>query len=132
MCGMGRPDTWPQGHQWVVMNEADLADCSGCRKNSDICSAKHGGADTSVEAQASTPASTRDSIRNAICKYIENQGNYGATCETVEHAMSLSHQSASARISELVRDGRIEIAEGKSRTKTGRSCRIYVVKEKPS
>ena len=131
LCGMHEvPAKWPEGHRWVDVLMLDRVTCPGCRANArvDVCAVRHGGADTSVEAQNSTAPSTRDTIRNAICEFIRVQGHYGATCEVVEHSMSLSHQSASARISELLRDGRIEIAEGRSRTKTGRSCRIYVAK----
>jgi hypothetical protein len=86
-----------------------------------------------LPAQARTDART---IRNKVLTYIRACGDGGSTCEQVELALKLSHQTASARIKELrdhpVHGGRIQIqvVEGKKikrPTISGRSAYVYVI-----
>lgn len=51
-----------------------------------------------------------------------------ATCESLEELTGLKHQSASARVSELLRSGRIEVV-GHGVTRSGNKARVYRVKE---
>lgn len=93
----------------------------------DVCENKHGGADTSKAAFASTNPEVREAAKRKILSFIKARGE--ATCEIVEDTFQLAHQSASARISELLRDNRIRISEDRGVTKSGRGCRIYKVVE---
>lgn len=93
----------------------------------DICANNHGGADTSKEAFASTKPETRETLKWKILEFIKLRGT--ATCEAVEQMFALAHQSASARISELLRANKIEITADRDVTKSGRGCRIYKVVE---
>ena len=70
----------------------------------DICSNYHRGAETSVAAQNSSPKSERRRIRDQIAAVIAGSGAEGMTCEEVEDRLALAHQTASARISELLAD----------------------------
>jgi hypothetical protein len=50
-----------------------------------------------------------------------------AQCEDVEEALGLSHQSASARIADLLRDGRLVDTGMKGTTKAGKSARLVAL-----
>jgi Fic family protein len=66
---------------------------------------------------------TAASYRESIYKYIKLGG--GLTCEEIEIMTGWKHQTVSARISELKRDGRI-ISIGKRETKSGCKAAVYV------
>jgi len=75
------------------------------------------------------------SLRRRIYSYILEQNYLGATCEQVEMALNLSHQTASARITELrthrTHGGRITyLMDGSKKvrraTLSGRSANVYV------
>ena len=75
------------------------------------------------------------SLRRRIYSYIMEQGDLGATCEQVEMALNLSHQTASARITELrthrTYGGRITYLmnggkQVRRATLSGRSANVYV------
>jgi hypothetical protein len=93
----------------------------------DVCANHHGGVAESKAAFHSTAPASRESLKNQIIEFIKVRGE--ASCEVVELSMSLSHQTASARCSELLREGRIAIADERGVTKAGRACRIYRVME---
>jgi hypothetical protein len=78
--------------------------------------------DTSLEALQSVD---RESIRNFIFGKIASNSN-GMTCDEVERAYDLKHQTASARITELLKDGRIKPSGSYRKTRTGRNANVYV------
>ena len=51
----------------------------------------------------------------------------GATCEEVEKACGLRHQTASPRIRELVQSGFLEITKLRRTNDSGRTARVYKV-----
>ena len=64
------------------------------------------GSDTSKEAaQSMSPHVGR--IAKQVFNYIVKQGIRGSTCDEVELALGLRHQTASARIRELVQRGMV-------------------------
>lgn len=83
---------------------------------------------------AQAPRDT-SAVRSKVLSYIRSKGGEGATCEEVELAVFMAHQTCSARIKEL-RDhpqhgGQIEILkiDGKPikrPTVSGRSAYVYV------
>lgn len=79
----------------------------------DICSKNHGGNAQSTAANAKTNKK-RDAAR--ILALLEAVG--ASTCDDVETALGMSHQTCSARFSELKRAGLIE-PTGKRKTRTG-------------
>jgi len=93
----------------------------------DICKNYHKGADTSIEAYAQTPEKSRSKIRYAILAKIKELGN--ATCDEIEQLLNLSHQCASARISELNKDNLIEDTGERRLTRLGRKARVYTPRE---
>lgn len=92
----------------------------------DITANYHGGADTSVLAHQLTNEKTRVAIRNRIKEKIIELGN--ATCSEIESTMNLTHQTASARISELLRDNIIYDTGERRLTDSNRPARVYSVK----
>ena len=91
----------------------------------DITARYHRGAETSVEAFKSTPTSTRKAQAARILRFIAERQQNGATCEEVEIALQLSHQTASARISELSAEHHIHHGTDRRKTSHGKSARVY-------
>lgn len=60
------------------------------------------GSDTSQAAAASVDAA---SLRAEVFSVIDSSGAYGATCDEVEAALGMRHQTASARVYELAGKG---------------------------
>jgi hypothetical protein len=95
--------------------------------DSDITAANHGMAETSAAAHASTSDQTRERMRGSILAHIRVSGEVGATCDEVEMRLSMPHQTASARISEMLRGGLIRDSGDRRRTRTGKLARVYTV-----
>ena len=85
------------------------------------------GSDTSrAAAEAIRPLAPRQQDR-ALAS-ISARHSDGMTCDEVEMALGMSHQTASARVRDLVKAGAI-VDSGKRRpTRTGRKAAVYVVK----
>ena len=64
-------------------------------------------------------------VRAWVLREIRKSGKRGRTCEQIERLCSLRHQSASARIRELVLDGLVEII-GTRENESGVRARVYV------
>ena len=65
-------------------------------------------------------------LREAVFGFIAGFGKHGATCDEVEVMMGRSHQSVSARITELKKARRI-VQRGRRKTRSGRPADIHVV-----
>lgn len=89
----------------------------------DICAANHGGNENSVEAHNSIKRGQAQEMRRRVLAFIQMRGAEGATCEECETALRMSHQTASARCSELKRDGLVHEA-GSRKTRTGRNAAV--------
>lgn len=91
-------------------------------------------AETSLEAARTVERTTKDTDEARILAHIQRCGAAGCTCDEVEVAFGLSHQTASARINGLARDGKIivdvfEDGDGNLRTVkrlTRRNCKAQV------
>lgn len=90
----------------------------------DICAARHGGRDTSRYAHgAITPI--KGGLRRQIERMIWATEDHGATCEDLEILTKWSHQTVSARLSELLAKGAIRRHEQRA-TRSGRVAWAYV------
>lgn len=74
---------------------------------------------------------------NRIVALIAEHGSYGMTCDEIEEHMGLSHQTASARCSELLESKRIKRQEkdGKRvtrKTRSGSSAAVLVLNSEDS
>lgn len=82
-------------------------------ENNDICARNHGGNEQSVDANRVT-SKHKDKLR--ILDYLRSVVD--STCDEAEKALGLSHQTCSARFSELKKEGRI-VPTVKRSTPTG-------------
>lgn len=90
----------------------------------DITSNYHGGDVYSVEAHEDTTR-RKAHDRARIVAYVKAQPN-GATCDEIERALLMPHQTASARVSELRAKGELTSRHGdKRRTRTGSYARVH-------
>ena len=76
-----------------------------------------------------------DSIKERLSDMEERVMNYirhqtVSTCEQVEDALRMKHQTASAVINALMKKQQLEIIPERGTTRSGRSCRIYRVRER--
>lgn len=78
-----------------------------------------------------TPISSAKPV-SRILDVIRQSGVRGATCDEVEETTGLSHQTASARVHELMKAGRIVAAEGKRKTRAGRAATVWIAKPERS
>ena len=89
----------------------------------DICKKYHGGNQESVDANPTHTRKYKD--RTRIMEWLSRVMD--GTCDEAEVALNLSHQSASARFSELKREGKIEKC-GVRPTRSGCMAAVYVIK----
>jgi predicted transcriptional regulator len=93
----------------------------------DICRNYHKGNQFSQQANRSLD---KKAMVGLILDLIRNSA--GLICEEIEDALGLKHQTVSARISELKRDGQV-IVVGKRKTRSGCQAGIYRCRnEKPA
>lgn len=83
------------------------------------------GSDTSREAAESIIDNARQ-LRAVVFSCVLSCGEIGVTCDQVEVVMSGRHQTISARIRELVNEGRIIDTGERRPTRSGRGARIYI------
>ena len=80
--------------------------------------------DTSLEAFLSVKESL-PSIRDRMYEFVLVKG--GATCDLLEFSLGLRHQTASARITELLAMGLIRDSGLRDETRSGRKAVIWEV-----
>lgn len=93
-------------HFHVQKEQLDLFEGGGPRglvPNADVCTSRHRGAPTSVEAFQTTPQKFRDRQREKVLAFIKGRGSQGATCEEASIALGIAYTAASARFTELKR-----------------------------
>ena len=83
------------------------------------------GSDTSQEAAAEIVALT-PTLRAKVLLHVLGQGEHGATCDEVEQALGLSHQTASARVHELAQLGDLVDSGHRRKTRSNRNAAVYV------
>ena len=92
----------------------------------DVCRNYHRGNEFSEMANRRL---NKKIIVGRIMDLIRNSG--GLICEEIEDALGLKHQTASARISELKKQGKL-IVIGKRKTRSGCLAGVYICKfERP-
>jgi predicted transcriptional regulator len=81
---------------------------------------------TSREA-AESSRSRAGSDRTKIIQFLHSKGNYGATCDELEIALNLTHQTASARIADLKRLGIIQESKATRLTRSKRKASVCML-----
>lgn len=90
----------------------------------DICRNNHGGEPNSIAAHDSI-REAKSQLQKAVLACIKSAGMIGVSCEQIEQMLGLSHQTASARVSELKRKGLIRV-QGHRKTKSGSNAGVLV------
>jgi hypothetical protein len=81
------------------------------------------------KAAADSVAECAGNLRNKVLTCIADTGAAGSTCDEIEQALQLRHQTCSARIVELVNAGKILKTDRTRRTRSGRAAAVYTVKK---
>lgn len=92
----------------------------------DICKNYHRGNVNSIEANK-IAHKYKIGGKQRILEALDNGqlGNLDLTCEQLEYETGLSHQTCSARLSDLKRDNKIKIV-GTRKTRSGSPASVYV------
>ncbi len=83
------------------------------------------GSDTSAAA-AKSVASEVQTMKKKVEAFIKNKRWMGATCDEVEKALKMPHQTVSARIRGLFTDGRLKDSTFRRTTRTGRKATVWI------
>jgi len=90
----------------------------------DIAAGRHGG--DKYSTAANPPSAIKERDRTRIWGWVRTRRDIGAICDEAEVALGMTHQTASARFSELRRLGLLEDT-GRSRlTRSGRPARVHI------
>lgn len=85
---------------------------------------------TSRDAAESIDGSASKTMRERVMAYIRSQGRKGATDDEIEVALSMSHQTASARRRELALKIRIQATGERRPTRSGRAAQVWIAIDK--
>lgn len=113
--------------QYITEKVSPLAPRSQSVLSFDVCASNHRGNLESVKA-AEQGSARRPGQRQRIFTFLHSRGTEGATCEEIELALDLRHQTCSARISELKAEGIIQDSGRKRQTSTGSEAAVLIVK----
>jgi hypothetical protein len=80
------------------------------------------------KAAADSVAESAGNLRNKVLTCIADTGAAGMTTDEIEAALDMRHQTASARIVELVNAGKILKTDRTRPTRSGRAAAVYTVK----
>lgn len=83
------------------------------------------GSDTSEGAAGSFDSAVLQRLRGMVFALVKQRARFGATCDEVEIELQLRHQTASARLRELVLAGAIEDTGRRRDTRSHRKARVY-------
>lgn len=92
----------------------------------DPCANFHGGDPASRDAFEQQGEERRRAMRKEIWLTVRDCGATGATCDEVEARLGYSHQTASARLTELRADGLVVRTGQRRRTRSGASAHVVV------
>lgn len=84
------------------------------------------GSDTSHAAARSHTPEDLGTLRARVWAHVERCGHHGATCDEIERDLGLTHQTASARVNELVKAGRLVDSDERRKTRSGRNATVWV------
>lgn len=97
---------------------------NGSIKDVDVCASRHGGAETSVEANK---AVKKEKDRELIYGYIQEARHYGHTLDELSVLLNRPPNSISGRLTELKVQGKIVYTGRKRQTRSGCLARVYTI-----
>ena len=68
-------------------------------------------------------------LRQRVLAELQVRGSFGATCDELEQAFGMSHQTVSARCRELNMTGKTRDSGQRRPTRSGRKAIVWVAKE---
>lgn len=77
-------------------------------------------------AAAISVTETAGTLRSKVLAHVRSCGPAGATCDEVEEALGLRHQTASARMRELALKSMIVMAGERRVTRSGRYAEVWI------
>lgn len=92
------------------------------KEEDDICSRKHGGAETSVEADKTV---RKEKDREQVYGLIYHAGRFGHTLDELCIMLNRAPNQLSGRLTELRMAGRIIISDEKRMTRNNCYARVY-------
>src|SRR5258708_28714413 len=110
-----------------LFSENNIRKISGAKFVKDITANYHRGNPMSVQANKIAhkgKVSNRQQILNVLEAPVFSDYEDGLTCEQIENETGLSHQTCSARLSELRKEGKIKIV-GARKTRSGSPAAVY-------
>lgn len=90
-----------------------------------LCPPYARGSDTSKQAAESVKPCT-GTLRARVLGFIADRGEYGMICDELEALSGLMHQTASARVNELMKLGAIRDSGRRRKTRSGRKATVWV------
>jgi DNA-binding transcriptional ArsR family regulator len=96
----------------------------------DITSGFHGGNAESTEANAYVEEH-KPTMRRRIAAYVRRCGGYGATADEIEVALGMSHQTVSARLTELKQINAVYPSGARRPTRSGTNAAVLVAAGDP-
>ena len=103
----------------------DQSSMSSIKKQEpDICRNRHGGVETSVEADK---AVRKERDRELIYGYIKTARHYGQTLDELSVLLDRPPNALSGRITELKAQGKIVYTGRKRQTRSGCLARVYTI-----
>ena len=94
----------------------------------DPCSSSHGGTPESEEAHASLSGEGKSQAREKLYLVVV-KSKRGMTCDELEKITKMRHQTASARVVELLTEGRLVRTARRRQTRSGRMASVMVTKD---
>jgi hypothetical protein len=73
-------------------------------------------------------AATSEAVRERVWSFIRTRGSEGATCDEVEAALGLPHQSVSARVYDLEKQNVLVDSGQRRKTRSGRKARVLMTR----
>jgi len=111
-------------HGWPYIKDAEQM--PDHVSTDDITANRHGGHENSKEAhKKALKNAARD--RKRILDYLDTRLAEGATCDELEQALDLSHQTCSARCSDLKRSSQVMPSGQKRKTRKGVNADVLIL-----
>jgi len=87
-------------------------------------------AKTETSRQAAAEIATRlSAIQQDILAHLQRSGEHGGTCDELEEAMRLRHQTCGPRLRELALSGAIVDTGMRRKTRSGRRAIVWLARE---
>ena len=105
------------------MRQETLFRLPNIKLDKDICANRHGGVDTSVQADRRVK---KERDRRLVLGYVQAAREYGITLDEACVILEREPNQISGRFTELAKEGLIIATDGRRLTRTGSPARVWV------